>query len=183
MGVKDMQKLLGLALAGSLAVLHGSTLQQLTLDNMIVKSTAIVRGQVQPVSSLFRGSIIYTHYRIQVSEVLKGTASTQLDVAVPGGTANGAAQTFSGAPAFVPGQDYVMFLWTSKSGLTQVIGLSQGLFSVISNSSGQPVVVRAAATERMLNSFGQPVAQSDIQMPLSDLRTRVQSVLGIRSGS
>jgi hypothetical protein len=177
-----MQKLLGLAcVAVWLAPVHGSTLQQLTLDDMIQRSTMIVHGQAQVTSAAFRGSMIYTHYSVQVSEVLKGPAVTQVDVAVPGGSSNGITQMFSGAPSLVNGQDYVLFLWTSKSGLTQVIGLSQGLFAVVMNSSGQPTVVRAAATERMLNSFGQPVTQSDIQMLLSVLRTQVQSVLRNRS--
>ena len=52
----------------------------------------------------------------------------------------------AGAPTLAAGQDYVLFLWTSKSGLTQVIGLSQGLFNVITNSQGQSIVSRGAAT-------------------------------------
>ncbi len=177
-----MQKLLGLAcVAVCLAPVDGSTLQQLTLDDMIQRSTMIVHGTAQVTSAAFRGSMIYTHYSVQVSEVLKGPAVTQVDVAVPGGSSNGVTQMFSGSPSLVNGQDYVLFLWTSKSGLTQVIGLSQGLFAVVMNSSGQPTVVRAAATERMLNSFGQPVTQSDIQMLLSVLRTQIQSVLRNRS--
>ena len=103
---------------------------------------------------------------------MKGSAATEIDLAVPGGTSNGTTQNFSGAPRLVNGQEYVLFLWTSKSGLTQVIGLSQGLFAVVANSAGQPTIVRGAATERMLNSFGQPVTQSDIQMLLSLLRAR-----------
>jgi len=43
-----------------------------------------------------------------------------------------------------------MFLWTSKSGLTQVIGLSQGLFAVVPDSAGNSMVIRAAASEHML---------------------------------
>jgi hypothetical protein len=177
-GDKVMQKLVGLAcLATSLACLQGSTLQQLTLDDMIRKSTIIVRGQTQPTYSAVRGSMIYTHYRVQVSEVLKGAATTQLDIAVPGGTSNGKTQIFAGVPTLLSGQDYALFLWTSKSGLTQVIGLSQGLFAVTPNSLGQPMVQRAAATERMLNAFGQTVTDSDIQMLLNDLRSRIQAVL------
>jgi len=179
-----MQKLLGLACAVvcCVAPLPGSTLQQLSLDDMIQKSTMIVRGQTQVTSSAFRGSLIYTHYRVQIAEVLKGPAATEIDVAVPGGTSSGTTQSFSGAPRLVNGQEYVLFLWTSKSGLTQVIGLSQGLFAVVANSAGQPTIVRGAATERMLNSFGQPVTQSDIQMLLSLLRGEIQSVLKNRSG-
>lgn len=178
-----MQKLVGLAcLAASVACIQGSTLQQLPLDDMIRKSTLIVRGQVQPSYSAVRGTLIYTHYRVQISEVLKGAAPSILDIGVPGGTTNGRTQTFSGVPMLTSGQDYVLFLWTSKTGLTQVIGLSQGLFSVTTSASGQATVQRAAATERILNAFGQPVADSDIHMPLSDLRTRVQSVLTAGSG-
>ena len=163
------------------ASLHGTTLQQLSLDDMIRQSTAIVRGQVQPSNSDLRGSVIYTHYKIQVSEVLKGTPAILLDVGVPGGALGGKTQIFAGAPALAAGHDYVFFLWTSKSGLTQVIGLSQGLFAVTPNSSGVPMIVRAAATERMLNALGQTVADSDIQMLLSDLRTRILNVLSGRS--
>jgi hypothetical protein len=75
-----------------------------------------------------------------------------------------------------------LFLWTGKSGLTQVIGLSQGLFSVLTNAAHQPVIVRAASTERMLGASGQPVTDSDIQMLLSDLRSRIQTVLSGRGG-
>ena len=168
--------------AALLAPLHGSTLQQLSLDDMIRKSTLIVRGKVQPQNlAVFHGSLIWTHYQVQVTEVYKGTTGSQLDIAIPGGVSNGIQQTYSGVPSLASGQDYVMFLWTSKSGLTQVIGLSQGLFAVTSNS-GLLQVVRAAATERMLNAAGQAVTDTDIQMPLGDLRNRIQTLLSAKGG-
>jgi hypothetical protein len=157
--------------------IKGSTLLQLSLNDMIQQSTLIVRGKTQPTYTAFRGPVVYTHYQLQVSEILKGTAAQQMDIAVPGGVANGLRQSIAGAPTLAGGQEYVLFLWTGKSGLTQVIGLSQGLFSVTTNSSGQAMVVRGAATELMLNSAGQPVTDSNLQMPLTDLRTRIQNVL------
>src|SRR5260370_3726146 len=121
--------------AALLAPMHGSTLQQLSLDDMIRKSTLIVRGKVQQqTQAAFHGSLIWTHYQIQITEAYKGTPGSQLDIVLPGGVSNGIQQTYSGAPSLVSGQDYVMFLWTSKSGLTQVIGLSQGVFAITSNS-------------------------------------------------
>ncbi len=178
-----MQKVstLGL-LAACLAPLPGSTLQQLSLDDMIRLSTAIVHAKVQPTYSAFRGSIIYSHYQVQVSETLKGSAASQIDIAVPGGSANRLQQTFAGAPALTPGQDYVLFLWTSKSGLTQVIGLSQGLFVVTTNASGQFMVTRAASAERMVNAAGQPVSDTDVQMLLTELRGRIQKTLSSGGG-
>ena len=77
----------------------------------------------------------------------------------PGGAANRYAADLRGSADANAGQDYVLFLWTSKSGLTQVIGLSQGLFVVTTNASGQLMVTRAASTERMVNATGQPVTR------------------------
>jgi hypothetical protein len=174
-----MQKVFMLGcLAAFLAPLPGSTLQQLSLDDMIRLSTVIVRGKTQQTVSTYRNSIIYTHYQVQVSETLKGTAANQLDIVVPGGAANQMQQIFAGAPSLAPGQEYVLFLWTSKSGLTQIIGLSQGLFVVTTNASGQLMVARAAATERMVNASGAQVNDSNLQMLLSDLRSQIQKTLG-----
>ena len=173
-----MQKALVYGLVAALPVLlQGSTLQQLSLNDMIQKSTLIVRGKAQFTYATARGSVIYSHYQVQVTQTYKGTAAKQLDVAVLGGVANGLRQSFAGAPTLAPGQDYVLFLWTSKTGLTEIIGLSQGLFSVTTNSAGQAMVVRAASTELMLNPAGKPVADSDINMPLSNLQAQIQSVL------
>jgi hypothetical protein len=175
-----MQKvlMLGCLVAALTPPLPASTLQQLSLDDMIRLSTTIVHGKAQQTVSSYSGSIIYTHYKVQVSETLKGPAASQLDIAVPGGAANRFQQTFAGAPILAPGQDYVLFLWTSKSGLTQIIGLSQGLFVVSTNSAGQLMVMRGASTERMVNATGQPVSDSAMQMLLSDLRSLIHTTLG-----
>jgi|SRR5947209_2930614 len=165
------------ALLALLAPLHGTTLQQLSLDDMIRKSTEIVRGKVQCTGSMFRGSTLYTSYRIQISEQWKGATASQLDFAVPGGISNGVRQTYAGAPALADGQDSVLFLWTSKTGLRQLIGLSQGLFSLTQSSSGQAMVVRTGTPEPMVGSNGQPVHDTDFSMPLSDLRSQVTATL------
>jgi hypothetical protein len=172
-----------LLLAALLVPAHGSTLQQLTLDDMIGKSTMIVRGKVQQQTYAgFHGQMIWTHYKVQVSEALKGSQVGQLDIVVPGGNSKGIQQTYSGAPTLSINQDYVMFLWTSKSGLTQVIGLSQGLFAVVPDSAGNSMVIRAASSERMVNFSGQPVTDSDIQMSVGDLRNRIQVVMSGKGG-
>jgi hypothetical protein len=182
-----MRKLIILAIAA--ACLPASTLQRLSLNDMIQKSTLIVRGTIQPgTGPALRGSIIYTHYQLSVTTSFKGgpaqafTAQQLIDVAVPGGVLNGLQQPVAGAPTFSIGQDYVLFLWTSKSGLTQVIGLSQGLFNVTTNAQGQVIVSRGAASQPMVDSTGQPVTDSNLQMPLSLLASTIQAVLAGGSG-
>lgn len=164
--------------AACLAHLPGSTLQQLSLDDMIGQSTAIVYGTVRPTYSAFRGAMIYTHYQVQVANTYKGMQLKSWDLAVPGGEVNGVRQPFAGVPTLNAGQSYLLFLWTSKTGLTQVIGLSQGLFNVSTNASGQLVVSRGATSETMLNTAGQTVTDTNITMTLPQMRTRIQAVLG-----
>jgi hypothetical protein len=179
-----LRKLISLAVvAGCLTSLSGSTLQRLSLNDMILKSTMIVRGTIKPgTSGAIRGSLIYTHYQLSVTTALKGTPGELIDVAVPGGVLNGTRQLVAGAPTLAVGQDYVLFLWTSKSGLTQVIGLSQGLFNVSTNAQGQLIVSRGAATSPMVNSSGQFVTDTNPQMTLAQLVSAIQAALAGGSG-
>jgi hypothetical protein len=165
--------------AGTLLSVTGSTLQRLALNDLIVKSTMIVQGSIQPATSAAqRGALIYTHYQLAVSAVYKGAPTGQtIDIAVPGGALNGIEQPVAGAPSLTPGQNYLIFLWTSKSGLTQVIGLSQGLFTVSTNAQGQVVVSRAPANATMLDASGNPVPDSSFQMPLAQMVSTIQGVL------
>jgi len=85
----------------------------------------------------------------------------------------------AGAPSLNVGQEYVIFLWTSRSGLTQVIGLSQGLLSVKQTESGDAVLIRPAASDLMLDKNGHVVSDNTLMMQLSELRARIQRVLGV----
>lgn len=154
----------------------GTTLQKLTLDDLITQSTAIVRVKVTGTTATLRGRDIYTHYQFQVLETLKGAAATS--VAVPGGVTGGLRQMVAGAPTLTIGGQYVIFLWTSRSGLTQVIGLSQGLFSVMDDSSGNAVLVRPAATGQMVDKAGNLVGDKAVTVSLSDLRAEIKKATG-----
>jgi hypothetical protein len=178
--------LTGLAIA--LGVLAGfgprawaTTLEQLTLDDMAQKSTAIVRAQVTGSHVGKRGANIYTYFELQVIETWKSSGQKTTEVAVPGGAFDGIRQSVTGAPELKPGQEYVLFLWTSRSGLTQVIGLSQGLFKVSEEGSeggrGNAVVQRPAASELIVDRSGLPLDDRPVNMQLRDLRARVFQAL------
>ncbi|MBZ5673959.1 MAG: hypothetical protein LAP61_06905 [Acidobacteriia bacterium] len=158
-----------------------TTLEQLTLDEMAQKSTAIVRARVTGSHAATRGADIYTYFQLQVLETWKSSGQASTEVAVPGGVVDGIRQSVSGAPELKPGQEYVLFLWTSRSGLTQLMGLSQGLFKVSEEGSGGgsgvAVVQRPAASELMLNRSGLPVDDHAVSMRLQDLRSRVRQAL------
>ncbi len=154
--------------------LHAATLERLSLDDMIQKSTSIARARVLGSYTAVRGRIIYTHYQIQISELWKGAPATELDVVLPGGISGGLRQTFPGVPALARGSEYVLFLWTARSsGLTHVIGLSQGIFDLRKDASGDLIAVQQATSGLMLDSAGRTVKNDATRMRLADLRARV----------
>jgi hypothetical protein len=156
----------------------GSTLEKLTVNDMIDKSTAVVHGRIVGTpSSSYSGTTIYTHYSVQVIDRWKGALGSLLDVVVPGGVVGKERQVFAGAPKPAQGGEYVLFLWTSRTGLTHIIGLSQGLMSVKVDSTGTAVVTRAASTEEMVDASGHATNDTQLTFSLQDLATRIGSRL------
>lgn len=175
----DMRSLLiTLSLASALAPVRGTTLERLPLREMTQKSTAIVRAKVVGSSGVLRGADVYTVYQIEIVESWKSSAkSDPVQVAVPGGVAGGLRQMVAGAPSLHVGEQYVMFLWTSRSGLTQFMGLSQGLFNLKHSGAGDAEAMRAAAGELMLDASGHAVKDEAVSMKLSDLKAQVNRAL------
>ncbi len=159
-----------------------ATLLRLDFDQMTEKSTAIVRGRVAGSHARFHGPVIYTHYQVRVLERFKGSEAAEIDIVVPGGTADGLRQSFPGSPKLVQGAEYVLFLWTGSSGLTNIIGLSQGVFDVQQDQGGQLIAARAATSETMLDEAGRPVRDEPVRMRLQDLRGRLSAAMARGAG-
>lgn len=164
-------------------VAQAATLERLSFDDMVAKSTTIVRGRIGTSFVRQHGSVLYTHYSVQVLEQWKGLPAAQLDVVLPGGTLTlpgnrgQLQQVAPGAPSYSAGQELVLFLWTSPSGLTHVIGLSQGSFLLQKDANGQANVERAAITEGLYTANGRPVHEPSVRMSLTEFDRRVRSSL------
>jgi len=152
----------------AIAPVFGTTLEQLTLADMARQSTSIVRARVAGSRSAYMGSAIYTYFQLQVLETWKAGPQIATEVAIPGGAVDGIRQSVIGAPELKSGQEYLLFLWTSRSGLTQVIGLSQGRFSILGDT-----VQRPPASELMLDRSGRPVEDRAMSLSIQDLRAQV----------
>jgi hypothetical protein len=157
------------------------TLQILTMDEMTQKSTSIVYAKVLDSYGALHGSMIYTHYRIQVMENWKGTQAVT-EIMLPGGVANGYRQIFAGVPALAPGSTYVMFLWAGPVGAPQLIGLTQGLLSVGTNARGTLIASRPMTTEQLLDANGKAVQDQPVRLQLSDLKRTVSLTLAAGRG-
>jgi hypothetical protein len=162
-----------LVVASSSGTLPGATLEQLSLDDMIAKSTSIVRARVLGSFGTFHGPVIYTHYQLQIIERYKGIDGDSTEIIVPGGTANGVHHVVAGVTQLNQGDDYVLFLWKGGSGWTHILGLTQGIFALDKNAPPDPTVVRNPSTELMLDRTGQAVRDQRLSLRLSDLKARI----------
>lgn len=161
-----------------LAIAAGAaTLEKLSIEEMSQKATLIVRGRVTGCAGEARGTVIYTACTLAVTDRWKGGSGGSVQFLIPGGRANGLAQTFTGTPKFTSGDEYILFLWAGRSGVNQLIGLSQGVFDLKSQGSGDAKAQRAASSERMLDKAGNPVTDEAVEMRVSDLRNRVRNAL------
>jgi hypothetical protein len=174
--------LIALFLVPGVAPLFGVTMQQASIEDLAVSSTAIVRGHVVDSYSVMSGGTVYTHYHVAVAESLKGTTGSTVDVALPGGTASGLRQVFPGVPQLTVGADYLLYLWTSPdTGITLPTGFTQGIYQV-SGPITSLILSRAASGEMMLNAKGRQVRDQAVSMGLSDMKARVASALA-KSGN
>lgn len=154
--------------------MSAATLERLTLDDMSGKATSVVRGKIVSSYTAMHGATVYTHYRVQVSEVWKGANQPSVDVMLPGGMMNGVRQSFAGVPQLNTGTEYVMFLWTGKSGNTQLLGLTQGLFAVTQDETGDTVASRGVSAELMLDANGKAVQDQPVRMTVKAMTSRVR---------
>jgi len=154
-----------------------ATLEKLSVDQMAQQSTVIVRGKINGCGGEARGSVIYTRCSVTVNETLKGTPKSQVDFIVPGGRVRSLSQTFTGTPKFNANEQYVLFLWVGRSGVAQIIGLSQGVFDVSVKPNGETVLRREATSEVMLDSKGNQVKDETLDLSMAELRTQVKKAL------
>jgi len=157
--------------------LSGATLEQLSFDDLVQKSTAIVTAKVVDSHADFRGKELFTHWKLQVEKQWKGVAVGE--VMAPGGILRGYRQGVPGAPELTVGKEYVLFLWTSKSGNTYLTGWGQGVFELSNDESGKPVATRAAVGETMVeHGTWRRVRDSGLQMHYAELTARISAGLG-----
>ncbi|MCL4795969.1 MAG: hypothetical protein KJZ84_15520 [Bryobacteraceae bacterium] len=176
--MRSLTLILGLLAAA--AISPATTIERMSMDEMIAKSTRIVRGEAVSVEGVRRGGMIYTDYTFRVQETLKGGPPETLRLSVPGGVHGAARQSFAGTPALRLSREYVVFVWTSRSGVNHIIGLSQGLFTAGLNEAGERVLRRGPASSHVVDKNGKEVADSGVELTWGELVRRVRGAGVVR---
>ena len=129
---------LGVAVIAVLWVAPASSMiLEWSLDDMAVDSEAVVRGRVLDLQSHWLdgpASIIVTDVTFAIDEVWKGSAALSktatLELRVNGGQVGEMGMKQEHAPVFAPGEEAVLFLWTTEEGRLGIFNDEQGKYTV-----------------------------------------------------
>lgn len=146
------------------------------LGDLAREAQAIVRGRVDAVQGQWAADHhgIETIVTLVVESSLKGSLPGAVQFRVPGGRVDHYRTVLVGAPSFTPGDRVVVFLGSSGPAIPHVLGLSQGVFRIVSPAGGAPVVIPPAVmpsstTVPVVRGERAPLALSDFEQKLRDL--------------
>jgi hypothetical protein len=150
-------------------VAGATTIQRLSLEDMVDHSEVIVSGHVARTWASWddRHRFIWTHSEVIAENVIKGNRADTVVVSEPGGSVDGMAMRIAGAPTYVAGEQVVLFLERLPNGYLRSIGMGQGKLRVsadgrvhITQSGANYVRSRKAIPGTTMESLeGLPAAQ------------------------
>ncbi len=151
------------------------------LEDLVDSSQAIAQGRVVESWTAWDQNhrYIWTHYRIRVSDVLKGSGETEIVVSEPGGTLEGQTLRIADVVAYSTGEEVVLFARRMPNGYMRTTGLGQGKFVVrngrVLNGGGRLPLVEVNGK----TSAGRPstALQSLNGLTVSELKARIRSLL------
>lgn len=173
---RSLRVAFGLAALLSPAIAGATQMLALSIEQLSREATQVVRGTVLRSAGAWgpEGRRIYTYTELEVRGVLAGEAKVgeQLLVRSLGGQVGGMGMRVAGAPRLQAGEDVVLFLEAApkERGVSRVLGMSQGLYRVVSTPGQDPQLVPGMAGIALVGERGDAG-----QMSLSQLTARVQA--------
>ncbi len=111
--------------------LYATTVQRFDLEDLTGNAAHIFVGACQTVSTEEVDGQVFTRYHFAVTQTLKGDPRQSLELLLPGGEFQGRRVRIPGMPAFVPGEELVLFLTSpNQRGHAWPVGLGQGKFRI-----------------------------------------------------
>ena len=154
----------------------------LSVQDMVAQSDVIAIGNCVETKSVWVDRTLVTLATVSVTENLKGSESSNITVALPGGVDVNrkipVAMTYPGAPQLTPGENVFLFLTASDEvpGGYTVAGFSQGKFSIVTDDEGEQMVSRDLRQTSLKSDNGIHRGSSNT-IPLSKLKDEVRGYL------
>jgi hypothetical protein len=147
--MKRMTRAVGLVLAVIVVCAIDAVSTEIVLmtpRDLGMQATIVVRGSVRASSSSWNESRtkIFTKTTIDVAETYKGERAPSVEVTELGGVVDNVKMTVSGAVLWKKGEEVLLFLESGQKIGYQIVGLSQGKFTVERDPvSGKRFLTRA----------------------------------------
>ena len=125
-------RLIGLCLAALAPLAQGTTLQRLSFEELTDTSDIIVAGEVTRTWTAWDAGhhYIWTHYEVAVSSAQKGAPAKSVELAEPGGVAEGMGMSIAGSVNYKVGDTVMVFLKKMPNGMIRTAGWGQGKYTV-----------------------------------------------------
>jgi hypothetical protein len=162
--------------------LHATVLLPIEFRQLVVTSPVIVHGQVVDVRSDWVDGrrAVETFVTVEAAEYLKGNLGEQVTFKVPGGQVGRYRTVFVGAPTFQPGDEVVLFLRTNGPSFPFIVGLSQGVFRIVTDAQSGRRLVTLPALLRLTGTDAARVVRGDPSrkpVPIDQFRDVVRRVM------
>ncbi|MEO5925151.1 MAG: hypothetical protein ABIR70_15125 [Bryobacteraceae bacterium] len=120
-------------------LVRAAVVPRMAFEQLVSDSPRIVHGKVVAADVARSGQYLWTHYRIQVFDSLRGALPSEITVSEPGGTLDGVSMQVTGAVPFRLAEEVVLFLYQTPIGFWRIRGSAQGKFDVSGSASGKRV--------------------------------------------
>jgi hypothetical protein len=149
---RDMRAFLigvGLLMAAALP-LQATTYLPASFNEIVAESSTIVYGRVSSVRAAWSDDrrLIDSYVTVQALDYLKGSRGATTLFRVPGGQVGDRVMVIPGVPSFREGDMVVLFLKGAGPAIPHPVGLAQGVFRVVADPDGAPVVLPAPMVAR-----------------------------------
>jgi len=166
---------------------HATVLLPIEFRELVAIAPVIVHGAVVDVRSEWVDGrrAVETFVTVEAADYMKGNLGERVTFKVPGGQLGRYRTVFVGAPTFQTGDEVVLFLKTSGPSFPFVIGLSQGVFRVVTDEqSGRrlvtpPAVMAATDLDTVKIVRGDPARKA---VPIETFRESVRLAMAQGGG-
>lgn len=136
----------GLLTLAAVAPARAVTVAPLSFEELVRQSSAVVYARVIAVQGQWSDDRrrIDSLVTVEVIKGLKGPATAELTLTVPGGQVGRYRNVMPGAPSFARGDHAVLFLTARGPRLPVTTGFTQGIYRVVRDTSGTALVTPPA---------------------------------------
>lgn len=159
-----------------------------SLQEMTETSHAIFTGKCLKKESAWNQgrTKIFTEVRIRTGEMIKGDPAAEVVLTIPGGQVGSTVYEVSDMPAFLEGEEVLVFLWKHPSGKNLVTGALQGKLTLVEEkSTGKKLVhgagflgedVQLQKTQNLQKTAIEKIGEPKVY--LDDLKSDIRKYLG-----